>query len=782
MSSDLDRPFVRGAALLFAALALALYWPILIGKVPLPADMVTMFPPWQSVPGPERATAQHAEMGDLVTELYPWKLITHRAATRGTLPLWNPYAMLGSPFVGDPQSALFYPPNIPFFVLPTAIAWSLSFLIRTFLAGFFAALYARSLGVQRPAALYAGVAFAFSGWVTALQPRPHLDAALWLPAVLLAVDRLRQRADGRSAALTAAAFALPVLAGQPECAAHVTLIGLVYFVYRLFSPRCPPPGEVGGPARFAGSFVLAGALALGLASVQILPTLEFIGQLDRGVDAPWGAKPLAEIAAFVSRDLGANPNSAGVAIPECAAYAGMLTLLLAPIALRSRNVRDAVFFWALLLVILEIVYGFGPFYALSRRVPILGGIPNWRLLAAADFCLAMLAALGLSAICDRSAGRPASAFEWVSAAAVFAAAAAGILWALERGRHGFQPHPWISLRTIRGPASSAGVLLAAAVFLAFALSGRIRPPVVAVLALAFGVVDLLSAGYRFIPFTTPSRIFPPSPTVEFLARNAQAHRVVAIDGASGPGFEQAYGLESPIGFNVVVYRARRVLSIFGFEESSPAFLSEKIVASRGRLLDLMNVQYLVTTTETRGAERFARSAERFRLVFSDASVRVFENQTVLPRAFLVPASGIEVVRAEDAQLSRTGAADFDPSRSVVLPELPPPTPFRGESAPSLPPGVAGFVQGVNDLRLVASVAEPSVLVLSQTHYPGWRVYVDDGSRPLLRADYAFAGVALEPGRHVVRFAMEPNSLRIGALISCVSLAAAVALCRMRTSR
>jgi Bacterial membrane protein YfhO len=781
VSSDLDRPFVRSAALLFAALALVLYWPILIGKVPLPAHIVTMFPPWESVPGPERATAPHAEMGDLVTELYPWKVITRRAAARGTLPLWNPYALLGAPFVGDPDSALFYPANLPFLVLPTAIAWSLAFPIRTFLAGLFTALYARSLGARPHAALYAGVAFAFSGWMTAFQPRPHVDAALWLPAVLLAVDRLRERGDGPSAALTAAAFALPVLGGQPECAAHVTLVGLVYFVYRLFWPRRPPE-EVGGRAHFAGSFVLAGALALGLASVQILPTLEFIRQLDRSLDASWGHKPLAEIAAFVSRDLGANPNSAGVEIPECAAYAGMLTLLLAPIALRSRNLRDAVFFWALLLVVLGIIYGFGPFYVLSRHVPVLRGIPNWRLLAVADLCLALLAALGLSAICDRSAGRPASAVEWVSAAAVFVAAAAGILWVMEKGRLGFHPHPWISFRTIRGPASSAGVLLAAAVFLALALSGRIRTPVVAVLALAFGAIDLLSAACRFIPFTSPSRIYPPSPTLEFLARDPQPHRVVSIDGASGPGFEQVYGLESPIGFNVVVHRAERVLSIFGFQESRPVFLSERIVASRGRLLDLMNVKYLVTTTTNRGADRLAGNAERFRLVFSDASVRVFENRTVLPRTFLVPASGIEVVRAENAQLARICAADFDPSNSVVLPEPPPPAPFRGESAPILPPGVAGFAQGVNDVRLVASVAEPSVLVLSQTYYPGWRVLVDDRPQPLLRADYAFAGVALAPGRHTVRFTLQPNSLRIGALITGFSLAALVAMCRVRTSR
>jgi len=724
-------------------------------------------------------------MGDLATELYPWKAITRRAALDGTLPLWNRFILLGAPFAGDPQSALFYPLNLPFLLLPTAVAWSFSFLIRTFLAGFFTFLYARSLGVGRSAALYAGIAFAFSGWVTAFQARPHLDTVLWLPVVLLAVDRLRERTNGPAVALTAAAFALPVLAGQPESAAHVTFVGLVYFAYRLFCPR-QLAAPAGGRWRFAGSFALAGLLAFGLAAVQILPTLEFIRQLDRGLEASWGHKPPSEIAAFVSRDLGANRNSAGVEIPECAADAGMLTLLLAPFALRSRNFRDALFFGLLLLVVVQIVYGVGPFYAVSRHIPILKGIPNWRLLAVADLCLAVLAALGLSAICDRAAARRAPVPEWVATSLsvlVFAVASAGILRVMEKGRTGFQPHPWVSLRTIRGPASSAGVLLAAAILIALALSGRIRPSAVAALAVTFGALDLMTAGYRFIPFTEPSRIYPPSPTMTMLARSGDPYRVVSVDVAAGFGFEPVYGLESPIGFDVVMRRTRRVLSVFGFDESAPAFLSEKIADSKGRLLDLMNVRYLVTTTQNRGAERLAADPERFRLAFSDATVRVFENRTVLPRAFLVPAWGVETLPSEKAQLARIRAADFDPSRSVVLSEPLSPQAFRGEAEPVLPPVVSDVVQGVNDVRLVAAAAEPSILVLSQIHYPGWKAYVDGVRTPLLRVDYAFVGVAVGPGRHPVRFALEPASLRMGAAMTVLALAVtAVLALRGRANR
>ena len=85
-----------------AFLALLCYWPMLAGRVPFPADLVVQFPPWESLqstfPGP-RPLPPHAEMGDLVTELYPWKAFTRRALASGTMPLWNPALFLGAPCV-----------------------------------------------------------------------------------------------------------------------------------------------------------------------------------------------------------------------------------------------------------------------------------------------------------------------------------------------------------------------------------------------------------------------------------------------------------------------------------------------------------------------------------------------------------------------------------------------------------------------------------------------------------------------------------------------------------
>ncbi len=773
--TDSLRTFLKWCVLLVGGLALLVYWPVLIGKVPLPAHLVLQFPPWESVLQPGY-TPSHAEMGDLVTELYPWKAYTHRAIAAGTLPLWNPFLLLGAPFVGDPQTALFYPPNLVYAFLPTPVAWALSFIVRTILAGVLAALLARRLGASQIAALMAGVIFGFCGWTTAFQARPHLDTCLWLPLVLFAVDRLQRRPSGGSVALAAVAFALPVLAGQPESAAHVTFVGLVFFLYRFALPSPDPHSRAAGRSRFALLFAGAGLLALGLAAVQMLPALEFIGQLDRGLGATWGGKPLREIAAFLSRDLGAHPNSAGVEIPECAAYAGMLTLLLAPLAILHRNRKDALFLALLVALVLQVVYGFGPAYWLSSHTPVLRGIPNWRLLAVADLGLALLAAMGLTALEARAGSLGFRQAGWLLPGAAFVIAAIGVAVILARGRIGFVPHPFVSLRTIRGPASSAAILLAAAALLAAALARKLRPSRFAVLALAFCAADLASASYRFIPFVRPSEVFPPAPTFRFAAADPEAHRIASVDASYGAGAELVYGLDSATGFNVVVHRTEDLLTALGFEGNAPRLTSESILASRGRLLDLMNVKYLVATTWNHGAELLAERPDRFRRVFSDASIRVFENLSVLPRAFLVPASGAVVLPDEGAQLARVRAEDFDPSRTVVVAEKPvPPGNGRTDDLPAAPV-VTGIVPGLNDIRMSIAAAVPSILVLSQTWYPGWKALVDGEPQPLLRVDYGFTGTVVGPGMHSVAFRYEPRSLRhgaaltAGALLICAGLA------------
>jgi hypothetical protein len=62
-------------------------------------------------------------------------------------------------------------------------------------------------------------------------------------------------------------------------------------------------------------------------------------------------------------------------------------------------------------------------------------------------------------------------------------------------------------------------------------------------------------------------------------------------------------------------------------------------------------------------------------------------------------------------------------------------------------------------------AEPSLVVVAQTYYHNWRVYVDDQPAHLLRANYAFQALQVPAGRHQVRLVYEDRVFLFGAAVS-----------------
>jgi Bacterial membrane protein YfhO len=108
---------------------------------------------------------------------------------------------------------------------------------------------------------------------------------------------------------------------------------------------------------------------------------------------------------------------------------------------------------------------------------------------------------------------------------------------------------------------------------------------------------------------------------------------------------------------------------------------------------------------------------------------------------------------------------------------------RGALDPPLAGAAAG---GREEARIVLDapeevvvetrVAAPALLVLGDTFYPGWHATVDGVATPILRADHAFRGVRLAPGRHRVRFRYAPASVRIGTAVTLGALLVLGVMC------
>src|SRR4051794_19886580 len=75
------------------------------------------------------------EHSDLVTQFIPWRQWGFDQIRQGHLPLWNPHTFCGMPFVGMFQSALFYPPNLIYLILPVGHATNWNIALHVWLAG-----------------------------------------------------------------------------------------------------------------------------------------------------------------------------------------------------------------------------------------------------------------------------------------------------------------------------------------------------------------------------------------------------------------------------------------------------------------------------------------------------------------------------------------------------------------------------------------------------------------------------------------------------------------------
>jgi hypothetical protein len=737
------------ALLLFALISLAQYWPVIGGKVPIPADVVLQFPAFEEVRGSDFQLIPHAEMGDLVTAIYPWRKFAAEWVKRGELPLWNPYVLGGSPFVANSQSAVFYPLNALYYLLSTPLAWSVSIMLKVTLAGFFTALFARAIGASVVGSAASGVIFALGGFVTCMQGFPTADAVIWLPMALLGIERLRTAQSLRNIAWTSFALAMPVLAGHPETAAHIAVISVLFAVHILicFGPDRPAASRT----RFAAYFAVSSVLAMALAAIQILPTLEWLQNLHQR-EHFWGARPLSEIGALLSRS-NVTLHESAVQLPEGGAYIGPVALVLAFLSLLRGFKRPVVFFWLLVAVCLQIAYGFGPVYAITPHLPVIAWLKNWRLLFGLDFSIAVLAGMGLTALQSRKTWTIRAPWQgWVLTGLGACTALAG-LWALQATGNNTN----VAWRT---PLTTAFLLFMSLALLAAAFAHKLSWKRCSASLLVLLTVDLFTFSHNYMPFFKASEIFPQAPIFDFLQKQPQPFRVASVGLANGPNFEMPYDLASPAGYDIQLQQIRKFLDGL-YDPAPPALTLEatQVAGSADRRLELLNVKYLITTPVNGSSAAIGSKSDRFREVFSDnRSMRIFEVISALQRAYLVPLGKVELVESEEAALACLKDPGFDPRTSVVLQKASflPGVAVSMDKTPEASSVVTWKGETPDDIELQVTATEAGIVVLSQMNYPGWNVYVNDQRKTMLQPNLALMGVALPPGQHEVRFSYEPD--------------------------
>jgi Bacterial membrane protein YfhO len=753
------------------------------------------------------------EIGDQARVFQPFLQYTRKSLP--SIPLWDPSIMAGRPFLANGQSAVFSPFSVPAYVLPFWRSLAVMAALKLFVAAFGTYLLGRALGMGLGGALLAGVVFGFSLWLVAWLPWPNASVWAFLPWLWLLADRIVRRPGLLSICALAGVIGLQYVAGQPESSFHVLAFTAIFFLARLLQ-RGPAVGPRLRPlARPLAAFAAAAVLGSALAALVLIPFVELLAHSsDTSSRANFGElhTPARYLLGVFLHDYWGRPTRTSIApngsvMHGRAFYVGALPLILAAVALVLGRSGERIAVALIGASSLVVVVGLQPLVTITKVLPGFRVSENTRLVVVFALCVALLAGWGLHDL----AGRRRRAPRRSRVALVLAAGIVGtpILWMVTAGEGpplsllddglriawGFAAPPRLPVlgRTTAEVARVSDEIRLASLLEWLVLAGlglalvalrfarRLGPTAFTALALVLTVADLFKAGVGLnpaIPIDTASQ--PLTPALRLL-QNRRPNRFVGLNptypfSVVNPlpaDLALRYSLFDPRGYDFPI--EDRFGRFWRRDIAQPGcpyhFCTTGARASPQalRALGLLSVADLLQQR----ADPVLRAA-RTKLRYNGPDGRIYSNRWAVPRVFVVDRQ--RVAPDADSALRAVGSPEFRPRRVVVTEK-----PLAGVSQAAPRPGstsggsarLASY--GAERVVVEARVRRPGVLVLTDTHFPGWKARVDGKSTSVVRVDYLLRGVRLAPGRHRVEFVYEPASWRAGRIVSALALAALVAM-------
>ncbi len=742
-------------------------------------------------------------MRDSVCDFLPWRRVAALAARDGHLPLWNPWSRFGQPFVANPQSAVFYPPHLSFDLLPVAIAFPVTLALHLWIGAVGITALLGRFRASKAAALLGGVTFAFGTYFVAnLEFMSVMDTLAWSPWTILLACRVGDAWSAHRSArrvlpatvLLAAVLALQLVSGQVQVLGYTVVAALVLSVTAALSE-----GRRGAALATLTAFGAAGLLALGLAAVQLLPTLELAPHSIRA----GGVDPGLDIASMAPRHLVTlllpfafgRPGADAWWGPTLfefwlgAIHVGLPALVLVSFAaLRPRGAagpRGAVVAASAGLALAGIAIALGkhaPFYDLVAALPG-AGLVRWpaKGLQLTALGLALLAGFGFDALLARREAASGRADR--ATLALLGAWCVVALLLLLAGRRAF--FEWLAGKALPAGAGDASFQLAdlrrSVVFLGLgvaalgAASLQSVPRLVgaaAVLAVAFANLHLDARDIHWVG--DASLLTLPADARGADARAAQPARVHTLYAQSASAL---YGARDAAPF-------RLAATLLSNDTSLPHGVFKAHGGDALQLRRTFDVEQALGVLPPQSADRLADvlaithriTGPPFRALLAAPAASlpsVIPRPNPLPRAYLV--ERWQTVADRDAALRRLLSPDFDPRASAIedptsgAPPLPPP-PATGSAGPA--GSVAAVRYDWNRVDVEVETSRPALLVLCDTWFPGWVARVDGVVVPIRRVNQVFRGVPLPSGGRRVEFTYEPASFRRGAIASTVALVAA----------
>ncbi|MBX3413779.1 MAG: hypothetical protein KF708_13895 [Pirellulales bacterium] len=725
---------------------------------------------------------------DIRTQFYHVRTFGFGELASGNLALWNPHVFSGTPYAANFQSALFYPPNWLFLVLPTALAINWSIALHAFLIGCFTFYWLFGRKLHPLACLMGGGLLIFCGPYFAPVYAGNLSnlcTMVWAPLILRAIDDLLGDAALRGGLLGSVAVAMQILAGHPQYVYYTAIAAGLYFVLSLVTAE----RRLTSLAGYLGMYFGGAALA----AVQLVPGLASADQSVRSGGVPYefaihyslswenfvtfiapGFFGEMELASYWGRGM----------LWEMTGFFGVTGLLLAVYGVCFGTRQSGRFVLAALvpLMLLLALGGHTPlFRVLYDYAP---GFNSFRgnakfLFPAVLFAVA-LAATGLDTLLRQPRATPYFAGAIFALAVACWIAGGAVAASAERGSDGWWAESLLSLRDqakqwrelyhvtpedydkpdfIRHTGVVAGASLQRAgtmcIIVALFLLGCAWEPRTAAVLAALAVVEVLVFAW---PLSTS---FPASSVTsenlrKFLASQPGDFRIID---QQNPNEAMTIGAYDVLGYDPGV--TRRYAEIFTYAAHTP--LEE-------------TSQYLRWHPKSRIPSLYRLARGRFLLAIVEskqgATLQSIPLPNPLPRLLLV--GDYQVAATRDDVFRAMSQADFSPEQTVILEREPEPRPAAEGNSP-VPGRIRVLDSSTDHLTVEAELASAAILLITDAYDSDWQVTPLEGSvqqhYELMPADWAFRAIPLAAGKHHFRLEYRPAAIKQGAVLTLLASAA-----------
>jgi hypothetical protein len=805
---------------LLGILLLILFAPALFGgRIFAPFDLLQNFYPWRSI-AQGWSPPWNPLLGDRIDWTYPNLFIARESLLRGQLPLWNPFTSGGQPSGTLPMYGLLFPLNLVYLILPLDSALCYHAMLRLLLAGIGMYAFMREIEVSRWGARLAAVAFMLNGFHIVWLGVQTTYTSVWIPWLLWATERFIRRRDILYVCLLAVLVALMISGGFIAVAAYGLYAWGLYVLLRLGLGIAHKGFR---RARFADGVALVGGLVAGflLIAAQLLPLVEFLGltsydqqRVGRGaLHLPLWQSVNYLMPDYYGNHVTHNWWGAGNYL-EAAGYVGILTLILAGVALLIRwRERNVLFFLLLGVVSFSLVYGFPP-RQLFSWMPMINSSSPSRLLIINAFVLAGLAGFGADAVLaqcvERSSAaglrprrkprdmrRVGRALSVVALSLLVPLFGTELYWFTNENTSShtllqiITEGRWDSYQI--GTALLFGFLFLAGLTLCLlAVKGWLSRWWAGLAMVELLALDLLLFALPFNPMVPADYVRPETPGIEFLRREQEPFRIMGVGFFTFyPNLPGVFGIEDIRGHNPLrtdrVARLWQAIDPRVIDRDHHGTFSLYRVDSvdwASPIIDLLNVRYVLF--DPGDAPPATAPAGRFELVYDGDDMRIFQNNSYLDRVWWVARA--EVPTDPEQLLQRVQSSDWQPREVVFLESPAAPAPrggsVQGEGQDVVSVRVSLRERSANHLLVSVSAPTDGFLVFSELFYPGWqaRLVENDQALDVLPADFALRAVAVPAGTWQIEMAFRPLLFRLGLYLGGLTASAIVLMLGWRWVR